>query len=349
MPQIKKQISVALISLLFLLLIVPLVSASSETFLLQSGGGSHDIIVDLYQGDTVKLNVTVLWGSNNESIEISLISLEIKDPNGKSLANYEIKDAAAINYRVYAFSAPTTGKYLIQFKDTSFRPFFSPAVNKTVNLNYTITPYNPLFMDVVIVITVTMAIAGITFASNRVYQMRKRQKAILESSGQGNLPNASLYGEMLTKRARAIVSIKDGSNVSWEDGKRGMLLRCKNAWLNNTEFFYTPSYFPIANMAEASVNEKNILTIKFKNNDIKEFKLAPDDMALELTNKLAVFDQEFANETFRAYLKAKNQQWADTINRLIHEKLEADVVTCEHCGAKNKLGDTKCFYCGAIL
>jgi hypothetical protein len=204
-------------------------------------------------------------------------------------------------------------------------------------------------MGAIFVVAIILAVASITFFGNRVYQMRKRQKAILESSGQGNLPHTSVYDEMLIKRAREIVSIKDGSNVSYEDGKRGMLLRCKNAWVNNTEFFYSPSYFPISNMAEASVNERNILTIKFIKGEIREFKLAPDDMALELTNKLSVFNQEFANDTFRAYLKEKNQQWADSINRLIHEKMEQHIVTCKYCRAKNKDTDVKCTYCGANL
>jgi hypothetical protein len=351
MPQIKKQISVAFISLLFLLAIVPFVNATSETFAVPASG-THDLVVNLNQGDTLKVNITIIWEVPvNQTFEISSISFKIKDAMGNTLSSNDIQEVKGIKYRMYGFSAPATGKYMLQFEDTSYRPWswLNPNLNKTVMLNYTITPYNPVLIGGIFVVAVILAVAGITFASNSVYQKRKRQKAIVENSGQGNLPNSSLYDEMLTKRARAIVSIKDGSNVSWEDSKKGILLRCKNAWLSNTEFFYTPSYFPISNMNEASVNEKNILTIRFKNNEIKEFKLAPDDMALELTNKLAVFDQEFANETFRAYLKTKNQQWADTITKLIHEKLEADVVTCEHCGAKNKLGDTKCFYCGAIL
>lgn len=339
MPQIKKQISVVLISLTFLLFMVPLVSATSETFMVPASG-SHDLAVDLNQGDNVRFNVTVSWGSNNGFSRKS-IELEITDPNGNSIQNYDINYDPAVNYYGYAFSAPITGKYLLHF--------VSSSSDNTVTLTYSIAPYDPILIASIISVIVIIAIAGITLAAKRIHKARKRQKAILESSGQDNLPQSSVYDEARAKRASEIIGIKDSSNVSWEDSKRGILLRCKNAWLSNNEFFYSPSYFPISNMAEASVNEKSCLTVKLKNGEIKEFKLAPDATALELTNRLAVSDQEFANDTFRTYLKRKNQQWADAINKLIHERLEAETVTCKYCGSKNKDTDVKCTYCGANL
>lgn len=351
MHQLRKQISVALISLLFLLFIVPLVSATSETFTVPAGG-SHNLTVDLKQQDNVRVNVTVVsWGADNNSLGISFSSLafEVKTPNGNIFRDFNINYDKNINIKSYFFSAPTTGTYVFLLKDTTYTTILTPSQNKTVTLAYTAVPYDPVSTGVIFVVAIILAVASITFVGNRAHKIRKRKKAILESSGQGNLPNSSAYDEMLTKRAREILGIKDSSNISWEESKQGILLRCKNAWLSNTELFYRPSYFPISNMAEASVNERNILTIKFVKGEIREFKLAPDEMALELTNKLSVFNQEFANDTFRAYLKGKNQQWADSINGLIHQKLEEHVVTCKYCGAKNKDTNVKCHYCGANL
>jgi hypothetical protein len=208
-----------------------------------------------------------------------------------------------------------------------------------------------LLMSTTIGVIAIIVVAALTLtAANRYKETKKRKKAILENAGANNPAHPSIYDAILEKRALDIIALKDCSNISWEDSKqRGLLLRYKSVWLSNTELFYDRSYFPISNMAEAFVNENNSLTIKLRNGEIKEFKMSPDSYALDLTNKLAVLNKKFADNTFKAYLKARSQQWADTINKLIHEKLESETVTCKYCGSKNKDTDTKCNYCGATL
>jgi hypothetical protein len=122
MPQIKKQISVALISLLFLLSIVPFVNATSETFLVPAGG-SHDLTVNLNQGDTVRVKLYVTWDldSDASSNDYTTLSFEIKDPSGKIIQSHGINHIG-VKYTGYSFQHQLQGSTC--FISMTTRAFF---------------------------------------------------------------------------------------------------------------------------------------------------------------------------------------------------------------------------------
>lgn len=147
-----------------------------------------------------------------------------------------------------------------------------------------------------------------------------------------------------------------------EDKKKGFLLSCKNAWLTDTEFHYCNEKGQILNMVEAFVNAKGLLAIRFNNGKTEEFRLAPDDNAINSYNDVlkketiggAIRIGGVAGEiigTIRVLndnVKEKSVLWAAAINMLI-SKGNHEMINCYRCWTENKSTEPQCLHCGAIL
>lgn len=105
-------------------------------------------------------------------------------------------------------------------------------------------------------------------------------------------------------------------------------------------------------MVMASVHKNGSLAIQFNNGKTEEFRLAPDNDAMDSATEMA-WNRGSGGiiGAFRAIngnVKEKSQQWAAAINILV-SKRSHETVKCYRCGTENKSTETKCTTCGATL
>jgi hypothetical protein len=131
------------------------------------------------------------------------------------------------------------------------------------------------------------------------------------------------------------------ASVSEADMKRGIILRCNNAALSQTTFYYCQNKWNVFDMAEASVGKWGAIAIRFKDGKTRKFRLAPSVNAMESAGEKAVeyrtvefyFDRpghlgleelEVAIGGVGKLVKSMNQQWVATINALIYKQKKSD-------------------------
>lgn len=317
----NKLFSLALISFLLSLCLVPLVAATVETFTVPKLG-VHDLRVNFNQGDEVKFSFTA--SAVNPRVAGN-VGFKFTSPNGK------IIDEGTASGIGLSFEAPVTGTYVFHFDNS-----FSSDSDKIVTLDYIVT-YSSLTALLLLIGVLGIAGAGVAVF---MYLQRKPKS----SSG-----HVSRYDAMLAEKVNEIVNINDSADLSFEDLKKGILLRCRNAWLTERELYYYGDFFQISDMAQASPESGGSFTIRFKDGKATAIILAPGNAAVESTNSLARFDQETAKDAFQAYMNTRNHKWAEAINKLISKRTQSETIVCEYCGAKNKAIESKCFNCGATL
>ena len=316
--EMNKQVSASFITILFLLCLVPIVSATTQTLTVPEFD-SQNIPIRLNQGDEVKLNVTVLSGNVNFAIIY---------PDGSVHANNTIHGISL------TFTAPITGTYKFYFDNS-----ISAISSKTVTLDYSIISTELKMSIIVVILAMVIFVVG-------VFVFARRRKTNPETYSKSHV---SSYDAMLAKKASEIASMRDSMNVSCEDKKKGILLRCRNAWLSDSQFSCRRSFWQISDIAEASVNNNDSISIRFKDGKTMAFRLATDSAVMVSVEKLSFFNIQTANDAFKAYTNARTQQWVDTINMLISKKTQLETIYCKYCGAKNKLNEPKCNHCGAPL
>ena len=159
----------------------------------------------------------------------------------------------------------------------------------------------------------------------------------------------------------------ESESVSEEDKEKGVLLSCKNAWLTETEFHYCNEKGQILNMAEACVNAKGLLAIRFNEGKTEQFRLAPDNNALDsrdmrrndpINGKLGPGSRvpylgtvgTIIGEirTLNENSTDKSAEWAAAINMLI-SKRNHETINCYRCWTENKSTEHRCIHCGATL
>jgi len=139
--------------------------------------------------------------------------------------------------------------------------------------------------------------------------------------------------------------------VSEADKERGVMLSCRNAWLTDTEFHYCNSSGQISSMVMACVHKNSSLAIQFNNGKTEEFRLAPDDAAMDSATIKAWGKGGgimAAVRTLNDNVKEKSVEWAAAINMLISKK-NHETINCYRCWTENKSTEPQCLHCGAIL
>ncbi len=140
-------------------------------------------------------------------------------------------------------------------------------------------------------------------------------------------------------------------NISEDDKQEGFLLRCKNAWLTETEFHYCNETGHILNMAAAFLNAKGLLAIRFNNGKTEQFRLAPfNDNVSNASDfywgKPGSFEEGIRR--FNYNVKIESKEWAAAINMLI-SKRNRETINCYRCGTANRSTEPQCLHCGATL
>jgi hypothetical protein len=139
--------------------------------------------------------------------------------------------------------------------------------------------------------------------------------------------------------------------VSEEDKERGVMLSCRNAWLTDTEFHYCNNSGQISSMVMACIHKNGSLAIQFNNGKTEEFRLAPDNAAMDSATVKAWCKGGgiiAAVRTLNDNVKEKSVEWAAAINMLISKK-NHETINCYRCWTENNSTGPKCLHCGAIL
>lgn len=329
----NKQSNIALVLILFLLYLIPLVCATSETFSL-SKNEVKDILIDLKQGDHVTGHITSLGSVNatEPNWHQSLITFEIIDPNGMTLDIFQnYWGAEAISDSGFSFTAESTGIYNFQVANSVF-----PNRNQTITLNYDVTPkfgitLPPRLEELFNVLSIYGPYILIIFSGvTATVAFLKRAHSYSEKVKSGEIQSPSSLEKNLDTK---IAAINNDASVSEADKKRGIILRCKNAWLSNTTFYYCQNSWKVSDMAEASVRKYGVLAIRFKDGKTHKFRLIPLTDAMDSAAEVAV-DTSSENSKLepsklenwaaaingvRKLVRNMNQQWATTINALISQ------------------------------
>ena len=143
------------------------------------------------------------------------------------------------------------------------------------------------------------------------------------------------------------------------------LLKCKNAFLTDTELHYDSAsgrgsnkrlehqVWIIANMSMAMMQDNGSLRIIFKDGAIKDFNLGIDNSTKASAAGLALFGGVgtiiAGSMAIDNQIKARTQQWVTAINALISKDRLPPMIYCRYCGTKSKSTEPKCLHCGAIL
>ena len=344
MPDMSKQLSVALIMFLSLLCTIPLAAATSTTFSVPESG-LKNISVNLKQGNYVSGQVA--FSLVPEQNMNGSVGFKVTDPNGNT-----VYKATVFLVVIFSFQAPVTGTYVFSFDNS-----VNPVSTKTLNLDYSVSSSAPnngfsdsttdnnslaaLDETLDIAIPFVIIIVGVVLYVWR-YHNRYRQPS-------GTTLDPSPYVAQPANKALEAAGANNSDFVSEEDKKRGVLLSCKNAWLTETEFSYCRELGHISNMAEAYVNNLGLLTIRFNDGKTLDFRLAPDNAETESLGWRYLMQRDAALLEVSEKMKQKSKLWAAAINMLIAKKNNQEEIFCYNCGTMNKATEPKCLKCGATL
>jgi hypothetical protein len=334
----NKQSSVALICILFLsCYIIPLVDATSETFTL-SKNEVKNVTIELKQGDKVRGHITSLGSINatEPNWHQSLIIFKATDPDGARIDLFDSYWDVALSDSEFFFTAESTDTYKLQVENSVF-----PNKNQTIALTYNVTPkygialpsrIEGLFDQLAIYGPIIVIIISLVFAT---VAFVKRAHNYSEKVKNGTILSPSALDKKLDEK---IADINDDVPVSELDRKRGILLRCKNAWLSDTTFYYCQNPWKVTDMAEAWAGKYGVLAIRFKDGKTHKFRLIPLSDTMDSAAGTAVYLSSENSKLvpsnlenwatgiggIRKLVKSMNQQWAATINGLIAKQKQSD-------------------------
>jgi len=309
----NKRSSITLVLVLFLLYLIPLVNATSETFTLAKNEVKN-IPIDLKQGDHVTGHITSLGSINatEPNWHQSLIIFKIIDPEGNSVDIFNSYWDVALSDSGFSFTAESTGTYNFQVANSVF-----PNKNQSIALNYYVTPKYGIalpsrlegLLDQLSIYGPIILIIFSGVAASVSFILRARANA--ERIKTGANPSAALENNDDSETA----AIHNDTPTSEEGRKKGILLQCRNAWLSNMDFYYCRNFFKVPDMVEALVDKNGSLAIRFNDGKTRKFKLAPNEteMASMDWNRNLVGSFVLTNR----FMKKRSEKWAATINELI--------------------------------
>jgi hypothetical protein len=167
----NKQVSIALVSVLVLLCIIPLVSATSTAVTVPLNG-AQTVTVELKHGDYVSGTMTAsgaVPSINGNKVNFgTFMNFEVSDPNQNTLVSDDGVGSAS-----FSFSAPVTGAYSFYFYDES-----SSTSKVTVTLDYSVVSSETISVDIAVVVAVIVVLALVIVGVAVWARRRKRSNAI---------------------------------------------------------------------------------------------------------------------------------------------------------------------------
>jgi hypothetical protein len=169
--RMNSQVSIVLVSVLVLLSLIPLVSATSTAVTVPLNG-AQTVTVELKHGDYVSGTMTAsgaVPSINGNKVNFgTFINFEVSDPNQNTLVSDE-----GVGRTSFSFLAPATGAYSFYFYDES-----SSTSKVTVTLDYSVVSSETIFVDIAVVVAVIIVLALVIVGVAVWARRRKRSNAI---------------------------------------------------------------------------------------------------------------------------------------------------------------------------